>query len=574
MKTKLYSIYKKLPVPLRSCCKILQRILVCFKRQQGFESIRTFGNVFCEQSKLFVDAFYQKTEELNSGSDKLVRLHNQTKGLHELMSYDNQFSYSILIPLDNPQLSYFRETLESVLQLTPPKIEILFGYKANESKETLEILYEFEKQIDNKIKSFEISDSEIVEVLASKAKGNMLFIMGQEDLVRCDILYRYEQMLRMQTTKNVVMYCQEYHIQDESKIQNKSINFPYVFSTQSHRSFLIPKDMWALVENKNDFVAQLDHLGMSFFCIPHPLYGYRNEGQERSLNHLQEYYKQKDLDWHIEEGYSKNTWRVIPALKEIPKVHVIIPFKEQKNLTINAVNSILAQKGVQIYVTTVDNGSEDRSIGLEIQRLGAEVLFTDAPFNYSFLNNYALKNSHGGDEFNLVLFLNNDVELKEDALLEMCRWIVQPGIGIVGCRLNYPNGLLQHGGVRLDIESPASKWIWEHTEKGMNFSDLKMANELGVVDSVTAACALMKKSAFFEVGGFDEIWYPIRYSDITLTEKIKALGYHCFYTPYAFGVHHESISRKYENIEDIESSSWFYQQWKKFRKEPHGQKFR
>ena len=73
--------------------------------------------------------------------------------------------------------------------------------------------------------------------------------------------------------------------------------------------------------------------------------------------------------------------------------------------------------------------------------MGVEVIHVDEPFNYSRLNNIAVIKLNGAMHA-ITFYLNNDVDLDRNALLEMCRWIEQPGIGMVGCRLNYPNGLL------------------------------------------------------------------------------------------------------------------------------------
>jgi GT2 family glycosyltransferase len=149
--------------------------------------------------------------------------------------------------------------------------------------------------------------------------------------------------------------------------------------------------------------------------------------------------------------------------------------------------------------------------------------------------------------------------LESDALAEMLRWVDQPGIGMVGCRLNYPNGRLQHGGVRL-VSRDTRGLQWEHIEKHRTFDELNETKSLHICDAVTAACAMMKRKLFLDVEGFDEIWYPIGYSDTNMATKIKARGLKCFYTPYAVGVHHESVSRK-SSIEDFESSVWLHRLW-------------
>ena len=136
----------------------------------------------------------------------------------------------------------------------------------------------------------------------------------------------------------------------------------------------------------------------------------------------------------------------------------------------------------------------------------------DEPFNYSRLNNLAVRDTRVAAHCDCLLFLNNDVELEPGALSEMLRWIDQPPIGLVGCRLHFPDGRLQHGGVEIG-EQRKQSMRWEHIEKFYPFEQMEETKRLGFFDAVTAACALIKREVFLKIEGFDEIWYPIGYSD-------------------------------------------------------------
>jgi GT2 family glycosyltransferase len=184
------------------------------------------------------------------------------------------------------------------------------------------------------------------------------------------------------------------------------------------------------------------------------------------------------------------------------------------------------------------------------------VIAISEPFNFSRLNNLALERSKAPADFNTVLFLNNDVELNDDCLLEMSRWMDQPKVGCVGARLHYPNKLLQHGGVMLNKKCPADEMIWYHIDHGRSEEHLSFAAVINVPDAITGACMMIKKEVFNEIGGFDAVNYPIAYSDTNLCQRLTKKGYYSLYTPYAVGIHHESATRKYNNIEDFEQSSW------------------
>ena len=65
------------------------------------------------------------------------------------------------------------------------------------------------------------------------------------------------------------------------------------------------------------------------------------------------------------------------------------------------------------------------------------------------------------------------------------------------------------------------------------------------------------RDIFWKSGDLTRSWYPIGYSDTNLAMKLAAKGLKCFYTPYAAGIHHESVSRQ-ASIEDFENSWWLH----------------
>jgi GT2 family glycosyltransferase len=197
-------------------------------------------------------------------------------------------------------------------------------------------------------------------------------------------------------------------------------------------------------------------------------------------------------------------------------------------------------------------------IAAALSELGAEVLRADYPFNYSRINNDAIQRSVRGREFPLVLFLNNDVILDPGAIAELAFWARQPGIGAVGARLRYPSGQLQHGGIEISEIDSGERIAWAHTDHGQEPEALAFAKIPRVVEAVTAACALVSRAAFESVGGFDEDLYPVAYSDTDLCRRLRRAGLYSFYTPFATGEHHESLTRGVNPYEDLESSRWLH----------------
>lgn len=539
---------------------------------------------------------YKDFEELHAS--KQHRLKDSSRGLHQLLLGKESFYYSILIAVDQPSPHHLKTTLESALNLTAPYFEVLVGLPRELGKEINTLVNELKIRFPDKLKVvfFErhpqpLSHSYMINSLATQAKGNYLFLLDQGDHVRPDLLYRYEQTLNFYSDRSkLVLFCDEYQVdQNDATVPRTRTNkpenpiFPYIFNDLLGNSLLIPKKLWEKIGGLReecegiqafDLPLRLDEVGAIFEKVPVHLYAVSRDSKiarenfygsseisKRIIHAYERYSKNKKLDWHWECGYSKNSFRALPSLKTIPHVHVVILYKNQHNMTLSAVKHVIEQAGVDVKITAIDNHSTDLSIAQKLELMGVEVIRVEEPFNYSRLNNIAVRQTKIGENCENILFLNNDVDLDRNALLEMCRWIDQPGIGMVGCRLNYPNGLLQHGGVVIESSRAAFIKSWHHEERTEKFSRLEKTNFLRISAAVTAACCLLKRKTFLEVDGFDEMWFPVAFSDTALAVKIRAKGMHCLYTPFAVGIHHESISRKKVNIEDYESLTWTHRKF-------------
>lgn len=529
--------------------------------------------------------YKHQTPIFRQKSDKLSRLSKSVKGLHALLPPNSFYTYSILVPVfkgDDP--AFVKGCLEACLTQSAPHYEVIVGIDDSAGTKFDSVLKE-QAHSHSHLKILPLPaasqginpTSRAYNSLAKAAQGNFLILVGAEDWIRPDFTFRFEQVARIiKEPENHLLYCDEYTIDKEGKTlyfkeirKDGPLHFPYYFYDKVRNGVMSSKMLWDKCQGFRettpegweiyDFTLRAQQQKAKFQHLPFFLYAKR-EKQDNPSNlpviELREYVRSLGLDWDVKEGFNQTTLRAIPRQTVKPSIHVVIPFKDQKILTLATVESLFKQKGIDLKITAVDNNSADRTLGEELKQKGIEVLFSDEPFNYSRLNNFAVEKSKISSECEYILFLNNDVELDQDALLEMSRWMNQPHIGMVGCRLNYPNQTLQHGGVYLNQRGPGDKMIWDHIEKGQRWDRLFKGKQLQVVDAVTAACALIRKSTFLEVGGFDEIWYPIAFSDTNLAEKLKRQGHLCFYTPYASGIHHESISRHKENIEDFESSKF------------------
>lgn len=114
-------------------------------------------------------------------------------------------------------------------------------------------------------------------------------------------------------------------------------------------------------------------------------------------------------------------------------------------------------------------------------------------------------------------------------------------VGCVGAMLYYPNDTIQHAGVVIGLGGVAG-----HSHKHFLRNEHGYYNRLKIVQNysaVTAACLLVRKSVFDEVGGLNEEHLTVAFNDVDFCLKVQNAGYRNVWTPYAELYHHESISR-------------------------------
>jgi glycosyltransferase involved in cell wall biosynthesis len=161
----------------------------------------------------------------------------------------------------------------------------------------------------------------------------------------------------------------------------------------------------------------------------------------------------------------------------------------------------------------------------------------EEPFNFAHRINQGAANARG--EF--LLLLNDDTEVTTPGWLEsMVEFAQQAAIGAVGAKLFYPDGKIQHGGVMVLGGNPGHAFHgFDGDHPGYFCSNLVNRNYL----AVTAACLMIRKDVFDQVGGMDEI-FPLNYNDVDFCLKVHEAGYRNVVTPYAQLIHYESLSRK------------------------------
>ena len=248
---------------------------------------------------------------------------------------------------------------------------------------------------------------------------------------------------------------------------------------------------------------------------------------------------------HAEADREAWTWRhgAETPLPDRPRVSLIVPTRDGLHVLRPCIEGFQATDWHDLEILIVDNGSEHGETHAFFDSVTAadprvRVLTRPGPFNYSALNNAAAKVATG----TVLGLVNNDIEVTDPGwLAHMVALARMPQHGIVGARLLYPDGTLQHGGVVIGPDGLARHRMpravpGDPAPRGL----LSVPQE---VSAVTAACLVLRRSVFDRVEGLDEDAFPVSFNDVDLCLKVRAAGYRVIWTPNATLVHHESISR-------------------------------
>ena len=225
-----------------------------------------------------------------------------------------------------------------------------------------------------------------------------------------------------------------------------------------------------------------------------------------------------------------------------PRLSIVIPTRNGLALLRRCVDSIVQRSTWPHWnLLIVDNGSDDPACLRWLQQVQADprirVQRDERAFNFAALNNAAVAAVDG----DFVALVNNDIEvISPDWMQTMVSLASQPGVGAVGARLWYGDDTLQHAGVVLGVGGGAGH-VLKHLRRG-DGGPRRRALHLQRYTAVTAACLVVRRQLYLDVGGMDEA-YAVAFNDVDFCCRLAERGLHNLWTPQAEMFHHESISR-------------------------------
>ncbi|ETA80691.1 glycosyltransferase [Youngiibacter fragilis] len=263
----------------------------------------------------------------------------------------------------------------------------------------------------------------------------------------------------------------------------------------------------------------------------------------RHIRILSDHYRRMGIGAEVSETGVSGIYRTKYKVNDNPLVSVLIPNKDHIDDLDKCLNSLFDKSQYEnIEIIIIENNSTEKGTFEYYDRISREhdnikVVEYKGSFNYSAINNYGVRFSKG----EYLLLLNNDTEIiNHDCIEEMLGHCMREEVGIVGAKLYYGDGSIQHAGVIIGLGGIAGH-AFVSLKKG-DSGYLNRENSAQDYSAVTAACLMTKKSVFESVGGFTEEM-EVAFNDIDYCMKVRSSGKLVVYTPYAELFHYESKSR-------------------------------
>lgn len=486
---------------------------------------------------------------------------------------------SVVVPAYRTPEKFLRQMIDSLRNQTYGNWELCIANGSPEDSSMESVLQEYSSQ-DDRIRYKNLDENlgiaENTNEAFAMATGEFVGLLDHDDLLSPNALYEIVRVLESDRETDVVYT-------DEDKVTTDlSEHFqPHLkpdFNLDLLRSnnyichfFTVRRE---IVEKTGGFRREFDgaqDYDFIFRCteaarrirhVPEILYHWRTHKASTADNPASKMYAfdagKRAIEAHLERCGEQGTvshtkdlgfYKVAyPVLKE-SLVSIIIPNKDEKESLQKCLESIWEKSTYKNYeILIVENNSTSQEIFAYYEELekreNVRILKWEHEFNYAAINNFG--SAHASGEY--FLFLNNDVEIiTTDWIEKMLGNCQRDQVGAVGVKLYYPDNTIQHAGCIIGIGGIAG-----HMFVGMPGSHTGYLHKASIqqnLSAVTAACMMMKRTAFEKAGGFTEE-LSVAFNDVDLCLKVRREKYLIVYNPFVELYHYESKSRGAEDSEE------------------------
>ncbi len=499
------------------------------------------------------------------------KISKNRRNIESATQFDKNIKFSILVPLYNTPIKFLKQMINSVVDQTYSNWQLCL---ADGSDRDHAYVGEYVKSLNDARISYKKLDknmgiSDNTNECIKLSDGDFIALFDHDDLLHPSALF---EMVKVICEKNAdFIYTDE--VTFVGKTSNITIyNYKPDYSPDTLRSYnyichftAFSRELLEQVGFFNneydgsqdyDLILRLTEKAKNIAHIQKPLYFWRShkasvasdvsakpyvvDSAKRALSaHLE----RLGLSGRIEDSVVPTTYKIQYDIKDTPLVSIVIPNKDHTDDLEKCLSSVYGKSTYKNFEVIVveNNSTEEKTFEYykeaQSKYKDLKVITWENGFNYSAINNFAIKQANG----EYVLLLNNDIEvITPDWLEQMLMFAQRDDVGAVGAKLYYSDDTIQHAGVIVGLGGVAG-----HSHKFFDRDNpgyMARASIAQNLSACTAACLLVRKSVYEQVGGLDEN-YAVAFNDIDFCMAIRKAGYLIVFTPYAEFYHYESKSR-------------------------------
>ncbi len=527
---------------------------------------------------------------------------NKSKHLQNLQkNFVNKPLISIVVPVYNPPIEFFKKALDSVIDQIYTNWELCIADDCSTDEEVKIVIEEYVKKHSNIKVVYRTENGHISQASNSAlelAEGEYTLLFDQDDELRENALYEIVKLINQKPDADFIY-------SDEDKIDENNIHsephFKPDWSPDSllSRNYICHISVFKTSQLKeiggfrvgfegsqdHDLLLRYTEKYTKIYHIAEILYHWRIHEYSAASSETAKPYAYRAAQLAITEALSRRGYEseigflegfvgytVRLTIKNPDDlVSIIIPTKNKQEYLEKCIDSIVELSQYKNFeIILIDNNSAEKGFFKLIEKYKRQSAFKfiyvrdEKSFNFSRLMNLGRQHANGS----YLLLLNNDTQvISPDWINGLVEHAQRPEIGVVGCKLLFDDDTIQHAGVVVGLGGVASHaFLGDYMDEPGYFHYQKLLNNYS---ALTAACIMVRTTVYDEVNGFNEE-FVVEYNDVDFCLKVVDKGYRNLYVPHVKLYHYESISRGHPHANSegykrhVKEVNLFRRKWMKY----------
>lgn len=445
--------------------------------------------------------------------------------------------FTLLLDLAGSEGPLPRRAIQSIQAQSYPAWELLLaGVEGihGETRDWIETLAAEERRIHLVRKCHDQTVDQRLNQSLEVASGDYVGLINWKDALPAHALSMYAQQVLANPVLDVVYG-------DEDQIRADCTRFAPFFKPAWSPEYL---SQWFYTGNaciyRTGKVRERGGIGTTTHANhPYDL-ALRMTAAPCSVGHISDvlYHRGQELDVHPE------LLRDCRAIRGTPRVSIIIASacrqvqirRKRDYYLLNCLRTIEKSTYAEHEIVVLHGENLQAEVAGELARLKVIQSSYSQPFNWSRAMNHGATLASG----DYLLFLNDDMEIVTVSWIEeMLRFAQQPEIGVVGAKLLFPSGRLQHTGMALQKGRPVHLYYSYPRDHPGYFNNHRVARNCC---AVTGACLMTSRQVFEQLGGFSTD-LPLNYNDVDYCLRALEAGFRNIVNPSAELIHFELGTR-------------------------------